>query len=38
MQAFNEINSKLREIYRIFSMGGDATIDLINPFDPFDGL
>ena len=38
MAAFNEINARLREIYRIFSMGGDATLEFVDAFDPFMGL
>ncbi|KAH0575730.1 SMC4-like protein [Spironucleus salmonicida] len=38
LTAFNDINQKLREIYRIFSMGGDAILELVNHFDPFEGI
>lgn len=38
LRAFHEINGRLREIYRVFSMGGDAALELVDSFDPFQGV
>ncbi|CAL6019611.1 SMC4-like_protein [Hexamita inflata] len=38
LKSLDEINERLREIYRIFSMGGDALLECIDNLDPFLGL
>lgn len=38
LAAFATINTKLRETYRTLTMGGDAQLELLNQFDPYDGV
>lgn len=35
MKAFNIISSKLKELYQMLTMGGDAELDLHDSLDPF---
>ena len=37
MKLYNEVNENLSEIYRIFSRGGKASLQLENPESPFEG-
>lgn len=36
--AFTLINTYLRDIYKTLTLGGDAQLEFINQFDPFDGV
>ncbi|TNJ26434.1 SMC4-like protein [Giardia muris] len=38
MAGFTEINVHLREMYKLLTLGGDAQLELLNQFDPFDGV
>lgn len=35
MEGFAIISSKLKEMFRMISMGGDAELDLVDSTDPF---
>ncbi len=37
MKLYSEVNDNLAEIYRVFSRGGKASLELENPEDPFEG-
>ena len=36
--AFTLINTYLRDIYKTLTLGGDAQLEFVNQFDPFDGV
>lgn len=38
MAGFTAINVHLREMYKLLTLGGDAQLELLNQFDPFDGV
>lgn len=35
MNSFNIISNKLKELYQMLTMGGDAELDLNDSLDPF---
>ena len=37
MSAFNTISLKLKEMYQMITMGGDAELELVDSLDPFSG-
>jgi len=38
MTGFSEITMKLKEMYQMITLGGDAELELIDNFDPFQGI
>jgi len=38
MSGFTEITMKLKEMYQMITLGGDAELELIDNFDPFQGI
>lgn len=39
LEGFEQINSKLRQVFQLLTQGGDASLDLIDSLDPFsDGI
>ena len=37
MSAFNTISLKLKEMYQMITMGGDAELEMVDSLDPFSG-
>lgn len=38
MQGFTQISMKLKEIYQMITLGGDAELELVDSLDPFSGI
>ena len=37
MNGFNKITMKLKEMYQMVTLGGDAELELVDTLDPFSG-